>query len=361
MTRRHLLALLPVSLAAQEDYRKHPSYRPTPGKPWLSSPRREFVAPELPDAPDEWIGRSLAWVNDMLERFPPALPEHPVRRAALIRLDDILHIESAPRKKVVQDYYRARMDRTLGEIERTRVTEGARIWKLYNHGFLVRTPTASWAYDIVPGPPRNEECRVSADWVKRFASQADALFMSHLHSDHANQEVAQAFLDAGKPAVGPDGLWSDTPALAKRLTYTRDATFDLGKLRVTSFPGHQGATILNNVHLVASPEGFTTVQTGDQSNLDDFAFLAQIGARHKVDVLLPNCWTTDLQRMMRGVNARFVMTGHENELAHVVPHREDYTQTWQHTFGAHYPLLVLTWGESFAFAPVAAPVKERTL
>jgi L-ascorbate metabolism protein UlaG (beta-lactamase superfamily) len=312
------------------------------------------------DAPDEWISRSLAWVDDMLERFKPTLPEHPVRRAALIRLDDILHIESAPRKQIIQTYYRARMERALQDIERTEVHEGARIWKLYNHGFLVRTPSASYCYDIVPGPPRNDEFRVAPEWIKRFVKQSDALMISHLHSDHASQEVAAAFLQADKAVVCPDGLWAETQALASRLTYARDKTVEEGKLRVTSFPGHQGTSILNNVHMVTSDE-FTTMQTGDQSNLEDFSFLGQIGGKHKVDVLMPNCWTPDLQRMMRGVNPRFVMTGHENELAHVVPHREDYTQTWQHAFGSQYPLFVLTWGESYAFAPAPALHKERTL
>jgi len=118
---------------------------------FVSSPRRLLTAPELSDAPDEWIDRSLQWVNYILQHYPPGLPEHPVRRAALIRLDDILHIESAPRKELVQAFYRKRMEGAVADIEQTKVNAGLRIWKLYDLGFLVRSPAVSITFDIVVG------------------------------------------------------------------------------------------------------------------------------------------------------------------------------------------------------------------
>ena len=123
---------------------------------YISSSRRAYVAPELLDAPDEWIERSLGWADGILDAFPPDVPEPPVRRAALIRLDDILHIESAPRKPLVQTFYHTRMEKAAAEIERTEVVEGMRIWKLYNHGFFVRTPTVSFTFDIMRGTPAED-------------------------------------------------------------------------------------------------------------------------------------------------------------------------------------------------------------
>jgi L-ascorbate metabolism protein UlaG (beta-lactamase superfamily) len=333
-----------------------------PSKPWLSSSRREFTAPELLDAPDEWIERSFAWVDDMLARFPPSVPEHPVRRAALIRLDDILHIESAPQKPIVQNYFISRMERAVSEIEAARVTSGARIWKLYNHGFLVRTPTVSWTHDVVPGAPHNAGFRVSPSLLRRLVAQSDVTFISHLHDDHANQEVARMFTEAGKPVVAPENLWRQESGLATKLLYSKRSTTETAKvparkglppLEVAAYPGHQGESVLNNVYLVRSPEGFTTVQTGDQAYLPDFEWLAHIGARHRVDVLMPNCWTPDIQRMVWGVNPRYIVTGHENEMGHTVPHREDYTQTWGHLHGSPYPMILMAWGESYSFPMTA--------
>src|SRR5690606_14531109 len=159
---------------------------------------------ELKDAPDEWVDNSLQWVNFILENFKPALKEHPVRRAALIRLDDILHIESAPEKPIVQKYYKDRIELAIQEIERTKVTEGMRIWKLYNHGFLIRTPTVSFTFDIVPGT-RTVGFSITKQQIERLAAQSDALFISHWHGDHASKEVARIYHSLNKPVIAPEG------------------------------------------------------------------------------------------------------------------------------------------------------------
>jgi L-ascorbate metabolism protein UlaG (beta-lactamase superfamily) len=332
-----------------------------PKPPFVTSARRLFTAPELLDAPDEWIDRSLQWVDYTLEAYKPSLVEHPLRRSALIRLDDVLHITSAPRKPIVQAYYRARMERVVAEIERTKITSGARIWKLYNHGFLVRTPTVSFTFDLVPGVP-SIGFVIPPELLDRLVAQSDATFISHLHGDHANADVARRFLAAGKPVVAPEVLWKDQPELAKGLTVLTRSTTDVHDLRiqggrqtlkVVANPGHQGAKILNNVTLVTSPEGVTVVQTGDQWQNDvpgnDLDWMSHVARDRDVDVLLPNCWTNDLDRMVRGIDPKLVITGHENEMGHTVPHREDYTQTYNRLFGIRYPAIVMTWGESFHY------------
>lgn len=327
---------------------------------FVSSARRLLVAPELADAPDDWIDHSLQWVNFILEHFHPAVGEHPVRHAALIRLDDVLHVRTAPEKPLVQSFYRDRLAQAIAEIERTKVTHGLRIWKLYNHGFLVRTASVSFTIDIVPGTAA-PGFRLPPELLERLVRQSDATFISHFHNDHASQEVARLFLAAQKPVVAPEGLWGNVPEFAGKLTYPKrvvnlaeDLPLAGGRvLRVSGYPGHQGKNILNNVHLVTTPEGFTVVQTGDQSNPDgagsDFEWLAQIGRDHHVDVLLPNCWANGLGRLVRGVNPEVVITGHENEMGHTVPHREDYTQTYNRLHAIRYPAVVMTWGESILY------------
>lgn len=332
-----------------------------PSKPFLWSERRLLTAPELFDAPDEWIDRSLQWVDYVLDTYKPGIPEHPMRRAALIRLDDILHIESAPRKELVQKFYRARMQRVIEEIEKTKVTSGMRIWKLYNHGFLVRTASVSFTFDLVPGT-RTPGFAVPADLMERLVAQSDATFISHLHGDHASIDVARMFLAKNKPVVAPEGLWNAMPEMAAKVTYPKRSTeivHTIGALKVVAYPGHQGATVLNNVHLVTTPEGYSVVQTGDQWNDDkpgtDFDWISHIGRQHKVDVLLPNCWTRDIARIVRGVNPFLVITGHENEMAHSVDHREDYTQTYSRLWGVPYPMVLMTWGESYQYQRVESP------
>jgi hypothetical protein len=57
----------------------------------------------------------------------------------------------------------------------------------------------------------------------------------------------------------------------------------------------------------------------------------------------------NLPRAIRGVNPALVITGHENEMAHTVPHREDFTQTYNRLEGVRQPFLVMMWGESFHY------------
>jgi L-ascorbate metabolism protein UlaG (beta-lactamase superfamily) len=332
-----------------------------PTKPYLSSARRALTAPELLDAPDEWIDRSLRWAGDILDSYPPALIENPVRRTALIRLDDILHIDSAPRKPLVQQFYRARMERAVKKIEQTQLTKGMRIWKLYNHGFFVRTSTVSFSFDIVPGT-NAPGFSVDAQLLERLADQSDVAFISHLHGDHASQLVAKQFLARNKPVVAVEGLWSNDPALSKDLTYLKRSTTVVHEvlvqnsrraLQVVAYPGHQGESLSVTLYLVITPDGFTVVHTGDQSGPEtpgsDFDWIAQIGSQHDVDVLMPNCWTTDIKRVARGVNPKLIIIGHENEMGHSVDHREDYTQTYNHLFGTRYAFIVMGWGESYQY------------
>lgn len=360
-----------------------------PHPPFVSSSRRLLVPPELPDAPDLWIKHSLEWINYILNNYPPALNEFPERRLALYRLDEILHIPSAPDKPLVHDFYRMRIERAIEEIERTQVDEGVRVWKLYNAGFLVRTRSVSFTFDIVPGPPiyargplgsitvgRIPGFSLPQAWIRRLVAQSDATFISHRHRDHASREVARMFLEAHKPVLAPEGLWADDPEFAEKLTYPERGgktaqripiRGGVGELKLFCYPGHQnpeipepGNTVLNDVNLVVTSEGFSILQTGDQSGPEgpdtDFDWITRIGHYHHVDILLVDGWANDLHRIVRGVNPQLVIPSHENEMAHQVSHREAYMQDYERMFGLHYPYLVMTWGDSYLYE---VPASEK--
>lgn len=341
-----------------------------PHPPFVSNSRRLLCAPELLDAPDEWIDRSLQWIDYILCNYPPGLVELPERRPALFRLDEVLHIESAPRKPLVQQFYQRRLQRAITEIEESKVTEGAHIWRLYNHGALIRTASISFAFDIVPGIPTPGFSLIQ-EWLTRLVAQSDALFISHKHPDHANADVARIFMAARKPVVAPERLFAEDAALSNYLTVPErslDTVHEIavqnGKrsLKVVTYPGHQGPPVRNNVNLVIAPEGFTVVHTGDQSGDEDpghdFDWLAHVGHNHRVDVLLSNGWTNDLHRVVRGVNPQLVIPGHQNEITHEVSHREEYTQDYERMFGLHYPYIVMTWGENFLYRRPAEAIGE---
>ncbi len=311
----------------------------------------------------------LSQANEVFANHPPDWPEPTSRRSAFLLMDGVLHDEYAPLRPPVQDFFKTRMKEAIDEIEQTEIMDGARIWKLYNHGFLIRTQSVTIGFDLVRGKSvRVEEFSIGDSDMERLINQCDVLFISHYHGDHAEEWVAQSFIDQGKPVVAPPAVWKDKP-IFEHITHlerephtvqTLPVQGGQQKLKVVVYPGHQGANIENNVSLVITPEGFSFSQMGDQSNDDDFEWIDEVGNHHLVDVLMPNCWTTDIVRVAKGFNPAIIITGHENEMGHTIDHREPYWLTYQRRDGSDRfggsrdvgydtPLILMTWGESYHY------------
>jgi len=311
----------------------------------------------------------LGQANKVFSKYPPNWPEPEARRTALMLLDGVLHDVYAPQRPPVQNFYKNRMRQAIEEIEQTEITKGARIWKLYDHGFVIRTKSVTIGFDLIRGrSARAEGFPVSEEVMERLIEQCDVLFISHRHGDHAEEWVAQTFIDKGKPVVAPSEVWKGK-SIHKDITHLQRVPHTIqtlpvkgGKelLKVVIYPGHQGENIENNVSLVITPEGLSFSQMGDQSNSNDFEWIDEVGKNHVVDVLMPNCWTTDIVRVAKGFNPALIITGHENEMGHTIDHREPYWLTYQRregsdrfggTKGIGYetPLILMTWGESYHY------------
>ncbi len=301
---------------------------------------------------------SLALVDEALKKYHPQLPEPLERKMAMLMLDGVLHEEEAPHRPAVQDFLHRRIKSAAKHIEYTRVTEGAMIWKLYNEGFVVRTATVTLAFDLSRAF-YIENFAIPDPLMQRVIDQCDVLFVSHRHRDHADPWVAEQFINQGKPVIAPEEVWNDLPFHSKVTHLTREAHTEQslpiqnGKhtLKVIVYPGHQGPEIPNNVPLVFTPEGMSFSQTGDQSLDEDFSWIDEVGQRYRVDVLFPNCWTTDIVRMARGFHPNLIITGHENEMNHTVDHREANFLTYTRLRRSNYPYLLMTWGEAYHYHP----------
>jgi len=350
------------------------------------------VDPSLNERDNDYLDRQakalLGEVALTLTKVQPQLPEPPERKLALYLLDAVLHDVYAPNRIPVQQFYQAQIEQLAGELERGAPKEGAIIWKLYNHGFIVRTASVTLAFDIHRGAGRfrvddpvqgrryveSPGFPITDDLMKRIAGQCDVLFISHRHGDHADPAVAQAFLDQGKPVVAPDDVF-EGDALQTKVTHLKrvaheeqtlalkDGALDL---RLVVYPGqqYQGQGVPNNVVLVFTPEGMSFAHNGDQINdpypeyQEDYKWIDRVHEHYKVDVLMTNCWLNDIMRMTRGFDPKLVLPGHQNELGHSifdrVPYWGDSEQlqlTYPQLLASDYPVLVMTWGESYHYMP----------
>lgn len=311
-----------------------------------------------------WVAPIFAAADAALAQYPPAHPPAQERQAALMMLDGPLHLVDANRFRSTRDFLVNRLTRAIESIEQTTVTHGARLWKLYNHGFVLRTPTVTVGMDLVRGwrfaEAKDEYYGLSAEWVERLVNQVDLLTITHNHGDHWDTLVRDRALVRGLPMIIEASIFAELPAhpLIHRpprdLIHSQPAVLGIttGKghaVQITVYPGHQNAETPNNVYLIRTPEGFTVMHTGDQSEDLDWHWIDGVGFHQRVDLLLPNCWSKDMARLVAGVRPRRTVFGHEVEMAHAPSNRESYWRSFQLFRGLAGPRnLVLGWGEEVA-------------
>jgi L-ascorbate metabolism protein UlaG (beta-lactamase superfamily) len=350
-----------------------------------------LITPTLGPGDDAFITRQsevfLAEISLSLANCPPAVPEPRERTLALRLLDAVLHDTHSPNRIPVQRFFHERMERAISEIETQIPNEGMQIWKLYNHGFVVRTKSVTVGFDLHRGAARfrwdGPEGRktvpcpdfpIADALAQRLVKQCDVLFISHEHRDHADAGIAGMFLDQGKPVVAPESALRDELFHGKITHMKREAHTvkelpirnGATSLKVVVYPGHQyqDGGPENNVPLVISPEGFTFAHNGDQINdpypkyQEDYVnWIDSVHKHHRVDVFITNCWTNDVLRMAKGLNPELVLTGHENELGHQMNDRVPYWGDEKFLvlnfseMKRAYPTLVMTWGETYHFVP----------
>lgn len=326
-----------------------------------------------PDKKIEWWGDidgflnqqakvTLGMVNEVLKMYPPAIMEPLPRKMALLMVDNVLHEEKATQRPAVQDFFHKRIENAVEEIRTKKVKEGAIIWKLYNHTFIVKTPSVTIGFDIQRGVNGVDSFRLSKKLILQLIDVVDILFITHKHDDHADEWVAEMFLAKNKPVVSPPGIWPDSSIYQKILHPERKA--DVIQeiylptkgfyLKSVIYPGHQGETLLNNVYLVFTPEEMSFSHTGDQSNLEDFEWIDRIGDIYSVDVVMTNSWAVyPGLRLAQGYRPRLIISGHENELGHTIDHREPYWLNYLRLEdNPSFPWVQLVWGEKFSYLPL---------
>ena len=328
---------------------------------------------QLSQKDNDYIDRQdkvfLDTIRAILSKYPPSVPEHRQRNMAKLLMDAVFHDAFAVYRSPVQQFFRQRVDQVIKELETTKVEKGVQIWKVYNIGFIARTKTVTIAFDLVTGiTSGSADFAMSSGQVSRLAAQCDVLLISHWHPDHADKEMAEQFLERGLPVVAPNQVWKDD-SIYERITHLervaeKKQTLKLRNcsLEMIVYPGHQMKSIDNNVYLATTPEGITMAHLGDQINEGDFMidydWIDKVGLNHRVDVLMPNAWTMDIFRIVRGFNPKLVMPGHELEMGHVVWDRLPYwgdDQYLELNYAAlkksKYPVLVTIWGESYHYLP----------
>lgn len=284
-----------------------------------------------------------------------------VREKSLLLLDAVLHVGEAAEFLCVQNMLKENAATIVKELKASEVTDGVKVWKLYNMGFVVKSADVTVGFDLVRAEYIYDKgFGVPYDLMQDIIDECDILFISHFHGDHADSWVANKFLAAGKIVVAPEQVWSEMSWHDKVMHLKRDGSkiqkIDLPEskhsLTVRVYPGHQGANIENNVSFVTLPNGVCVGHTGDQYNKDDLAWIDKVAESQSVDILLLNCWAYEFVHTVDILNPKLLIIGHENEMGHYPYKREPYWRSLDKTSSIKVPYTILTWGESIGYVPV---------
>ena len=319
------------------------------------------LGPDYFEQLEAWTTRHNEWVYGTLCANPPNGGDRMMRRHAISMLDETLHLRSAAVLKSTGWFLRTSVDRALEEMQSETIERGVTVWKLYNHGWVVKSPAGCWGFDIYPG---GHGFAMTDEQVDAIVAQIDVLSCSHWHGDHISVPVLKKAVERGIPVLLPplpmdrwgenpqgDAEWVIENCREGALTLPeRDASGEAAGIPYTVLPGHQDADLPNNVHVVSFGD-VTVMQTGDQSFPDDFSWIDTVAEYHDVNVMMPNVWTTDMERVVRGVRPDVVIPGHENELGHGFEHREPFDQAYEKMEKLECDWRVMAWGERFHWEP----------
>lgn len=298
---------------------------------------------------DHQHGYTLNMADAVLRANRPSLQDSAIRKTALFALDEVFHYKEPDAGKSAQvlGFFRNRLELAGYEMDKTKVTDGAVIWKLYDHAFVIRTASVTFAIDLTRGIWwDNTDIQ---QLTRRIIDQCDTLFVSHEHGDHYDPFVIEAFKAQGKPVILPGTLERDgTTKHVIQLSQDR-------MLRVVMFPGYQG-DVVNNVPIIYTPEGLSFAHTGDfhQSNstpIKQWDWIDKVKEKWDVNVLMINNWAPKPQQVVQGFDPKLVIPGHENELGHGIDDRKPYWMSYERLQGIEYPFVVMTWGESYYYMP----------
>jgi L-ascorbate metabolism protein UlaG (beta-lactamase superfamily) len=292
----------------------------------------------------------LDYVDATLQAYPPSAKPGEARRLAFTALDAVLHetrYDDSPQ-------FHAFLDKRLGRVAEALegpVKRGVTVYKLYNDGFVVRTPKLTVGFDFCGN---RKGVKVVPDaLLRRLVNACDVLFISHRHQDHADPLVVRMAGEAGIPVYGP----ADFKCEGFQVIHTDPARDTVvatkrGSVGVLALPGHQRA-LLNNIYVVTLPGGKTVAHFGDQDLEADKAWLFEAPAllRKRLDIMIINGWNPELDAIVRSFNPRVVLSGHENEMFHGIDHREALwlTQYKFDTLAFPMPAYTLVWGERFRY------------
>lgn len=284
----------------------------------------------------------LQQIDKTLDANKPDTNNSLARRQALYNMDAILHNTFYDKSDELKAFMASRIGKVIADLKVPQ-SDGMKIYKLYNDGFIARAGGVAVAFDIISGLGL-----INDEQLEQLVSQCDLLCVTHNHPDHTDAKVINLFLSQGKKVFATKEILPDMQGITHLYEGTGGeiSLRQEGNVSLHIVHGHQDE-LQNNLYVVTLPGNYTVCQTGDQYLEEDMPWIKTLQTRlPKVDALLVICWSMHLQDFVDGFAPKVVLSGHENEiLYHGIDHREAYWLSYEKFDKITQPYCLMTWGE----------------
>lgn len=292
------------------------------------------VNPVDPIQPQE---DKIAQIKETLLNNPPNLGDPNIRKQAILELDEILIDESLRNSQKVFDFYKSMIQNVNSELN-SEVSEGIRIWMMYNHGFIVKTPENVFAFDLVDGYSVWQTSR-SYQLPNQLVNEIEVMFVSHEHNDHEDRTIINKIKNNGGYVINTDDVDSIViNGLQIKLHYGKHS-------------------VLNRIFEVTTANGYKIVHTGDNQTSRALPDISDI------DLLLLNAWVNEsgLSTAVEGnrsciniLEPSVMIPGHIQELSHELSYDSRSRIPYEWSFlvdDVPIPSIiqVMAWGECYNY------------
>jgi hypothetical protein len=282
-----------------------PQSSQTQAVPGMEAPSDQAaIIPTATEQPDPY-----SQIQALLRSNPPCGGSQAARKDAILALDEYLKNDASRWDPGIIALYENMLGFVESEINEPVLT-GVRIWSMYNHGFIVKTPGTVFAFDLVHGYS-SWDYRIPDAVLKRI----QVLFISHKHDDHRDTSLSRAILDFGGEVVAP---LEDKLIGSDMLYVSPGEELNVAGLHLKVYDGLHGG-VPSRIYEVTTPEGLTIMHTGDNQTSET------LPEGVTVDILLLNAWVNEdgstpaiigVRNSINKLTPGLTILGHFQELGH---------------------------------------------
>lgn len=254
--------------------------------------------------------------------------------SAFLKESDLAKVAEAERTGVPY-FLRKAFDKVKKEVRTTKVKEGTvAVWLLYNMGYIVKTPTTTFAIDLY------------SKHADELLDMIDFVMITHAHGDHKTQNVAEGMTKRNKPIFASFDIKD-----ANVTKITDGGIIEMGDITIrTTIGDHNKKWHLDvtSYEIDCGPKTNNTViyHTGDSHNY------TQLNPQKQVDIFIPHMAVgLKIQKAIEKFHPHHVFLSHLQELGHPI-------EKWRWTFHdalklkstlTHDHVWIPCWGEKVIY------------